>query len=225
MDPKAFFKLSYGLFVVGTEYQGRQNGCIINTAAQTTAEPGQMLATMLKTNLTTELILKKRSLTISVIGQDCPLETVRRFGMASGREKEKFEAACPKDSLGNPYVEEGMVARFSCRVKEALDLGTHYLFLCTVEDCLILDKAEPMTYADYRKRKAGQIPEAASKADSSRPAGSAPEAVSAGSRPASRWVCSICHYVYDGEIPFEELPADWKCPICKRGKEVFLKEE
>ena len=39
MDKKAYFKLSYGLFVVGVESQGRINGCIINTAAQATSEP------------------------------------------------------------------------------------------------------------------------------------------------------------------------------------------
>lgn len=37
-----------------------------------------------------------------------------------------------------------------------------------------------------------------------------------------QWVCTVCGYVYDGDIPFEELPADWVCPICGEGKEVFV---
>lgn len=28
------------------------------------------------------------------------------------------------------------------------------------------------------------------------------------------WVCTVCGYVYDGEIPFEDLPDDWVCPLC-----------
>jgi hypothetical protein len=28
----------------------------------------------------------------------------------------------------------------------------------------------------------------------------------------------------DGEIPFEELPDDWQCPLCGAGKDVFEKE-
>ena len=38
-----------------------------------------------------------------------------------------------------------------------------------------------------------------------------------------QWVCSICGYVYDGEIPFEQLPDDYKCPLCLQPKEVFEK--
>lgn len=36
-------------------------------------------------------------------------------------------------------------------------------------------------------------------------------------KPSGRWQCSICGYVYEGD----ELPADFKCPLCKRGAEFF----
>jgi rubredoxin len=39
-----------------------------------------------------------------------------------------------------------------------------------------------------------------------------------------KWVCQICGYVYDGEVPFEQLPEDWTCPICKHPKSDFVKE-
>lgn len=35
------------------------------------------------------------------------------------------------------------------------------------------------------------------------------------------WVCTVCGYVYDGKIPFEELPEDWVCPLCGVGKDNF----
>ena len=42
-----------------------------------------------------------------------------------------------------------------------------------------------------------------------------------------KYVCSICGYVYDSAehdgVSFEDLPADWKCPRCKQGKEKFNK--
>ena len=40
-----------------------------------------------------------------------------------------------------------------------------------------------------------------------------------------KWICTVCGYVYEGETPFEELPDDWKCPICKQPKSVFKKQE
>lgn len=36
-----------------------------------------------------------------------------------------------------------------------------------------------------------------------------------------KWVCTVCGYVYDGEIPFEQLPDDYLCPICGEPKSVF----
>ena len=214
MDNTAYFKLTYGLFVTGVEYEGKLNGCIINTATQATSEPGRMLATMMKTNLTTELITKKGSLTISVLAIDCSLDLIAHFGMNKGREMEKYgNIAHEIDTFGNPYITEGAIARFHCRVEQTIDLGTHYLFVCAVEDCLSLGAQEPMTYAEYRRLKAGGAPQASGQSGQKAPSGSA------------KWVCSVCHYVYDGETPFEDLPADWSCPVCKRGKEVFIKEE
>ena len=37
MNKKAMYKLSYGLFVLSTRQDGRDYGCIINTAGQVTS--------------------------------------------------------------------------------------------------------------------------------------------------------------------------------------------
>ena len=41
-----------------------------------------------------------------------------------------------------------------------------------------------------------------------------------------RYICSICGYQYDEaeNIPWEELPADWKCPLCGAAKSDFRPE-
>lgn len=42
------------------------------------------------------------------------------------------------------------------------------------------------------------------------------------------YICSICGYIYEEEKngKWEELPEDWKCPVCGAGKGAFrLKEE
>ena len=40
-----------------------------------------------------------------------------------------------------------------------------------------------------------------------------------------KYICSVCGYVYDpaehGEVAFEDLPEDWKCPRCRQPKEKF----
>ena len=41
---------------------------------------------------------------------------------------------------------------------------------------------------------------------------------------AGKYVCSVCGYEYNGNIPFEELPQDWRCPVCGQPKSVFKKK-
>ena len=31
----------------------------------------------------------------------------------------------------------------------------------------------------------------------------------------------LCGYIYEDNIPFENLSEDWTCPICGEGKSVF----
>ena len=62
-----------------------------------------------------------------------------------------------------------------------------------------------------------------------------PPAMNYGAQKATgKYVCSICGFVYDPAVgdpkngipagtPFEDLPADWKCPRCKQGKDKFNK--
>jgi rubredoxin len=40
------------------------------------------------------------------------------------------------------------------------------------------------------------------------------------------WRCSACRWLYKEQeqgIPFESLPDDWKCPLCRVGKDSFEK--
>ena len=211
MDLNALFKISYGLFVVGVESKGKRNGCIINTASQATAEPPGLVVTMLKTNLTAEMIREKGSFAVSVLSIDCPMKVFEHFGYRSGRQQPKFveESEYRSDMNGNPYLPGACNALISLTVRQTADLGTHWLFICSVDDAKTLSETESMTYADYRILKAG----------------GALGKTGGDAKPAEKkYVCSVCHYIYDGEIPFEDLPDDYVCPICGVGKELFVLE-
>lgn len=40
-----------------------------------------------------------------------------------------------------------------------------------------------------------------------------------------KYVCTVCGWVYDpaehDNVAFEDLPADWTCPVCGVGKDQF----
>jgi flavin reductase (DIM6/NTAB) family NADH-FMN oxidoreductase RutF/rubredoxin len=212
MDKSAMFTITSGLFVAGVEEGGKLNACTINTAIQATSEPMQMHVTMMKSNLTTQMIRKKGSLTVSVLSLDAPLSIIGNFGMQSGRDNDKFkEIEYKLDSNGNPYLEKNTVAYMSLNVTSMLDLGSHYLFICDVIEAEKTEAGQPMTYADYRTmKKGGKVAKAESQDEEK--------------KEQKQWVCSVCHWVYDGDIPFEELPDDYKCPVCDAPKSAFVAE-
>lgn len=201
MNQKAFFQLTYGLYVVAAKSEQKMNGCIINTVTQVTDDPKQVIIAVNKKNLTCELIQKSGSASISVLSETAPFSLFQHFGFQSGRDVDKFVGlpfAMTKQEL--PYLTQHTNAYFDCKVVNSYDLGTHMMFLTSVSDAEIISNEKAMSYSYYH------------------------EAVKPQSTPASTsgtkgWRCTVCGYVYEGE----ELPPDFICPWCKHGAADFEK--
>lgn len=204
MDKTALFKLTYGVFILGTEFEGKINACIVNTVSQVTTDPIRVSVNVLKTNYTSELINNSQKFSVSILSKNASIDTIARFGYVSGRDTDKFkDFEYELDSEGCPIVKEGSNAVLSCKVINTLDLDTHYMFIGEVTDSKKLNDEESMTYVDYRNIKSGN-------------------SISSEKKESKvQYECSVCHYIYDGDIPFEELPDDYVCPICGQPKSVF----
>ncbi len=205
MDPKAMFKLSYGLFVLTTKFFNKDNGCIINTAIQAASEPNQISICVNKANLTHDMIMQSKEFTVSIISQEATFDLFKRFGFQSGKDVDKFEGFADKVKRGANgiyYVTEGTNAYISVKVEKTEDLGSHTMFVGTVTDMEVLSAAPSATYAYYFENIKPK-----------------PEAVGKTPDGQTVWRCRICGYEYVGE----ELPDDFICPICKHPKEDFEK--
>ena len=205
MDPKAMFKLSYGLFVLTTKFFNKDNGCIINTAIQAASEPNQISICVNKANLTYDMIMQSKEFTVSIISQEATFDLFKRFGFQSGKDVDKFEGFADKVKRGANgiyYVTEGTNAYISVKVEKTEDLGSHTMFVGTVTDMEVLSPAPSATYAYYFENIKPK-----------------PEVVGKTPDGQTVWRCRICGYEYVGE----ELPDDFICPICKHPKEDFEK--
>ena len=202
MDSKAMFNLSYGLFVLTAALDGKDNGCIINTAGQVTSSPNRISITVNKDNHTDTMIKKSGKFNISILSEEANFDIFRRFGFHSGRDTDKFEnyTACRRSENGLYYVTEGTNAYISASVEQAVDLGTHTMYIAAVDDMEVLSEAPSATYAYYHAHIKPNPEETA-------PAGK------------TVWRCTICGYVYEGE----ELPEDYICPLCKHPASDFEK--
>lgn len=152
-DPLALRSLTYGLFVITARESDKDNGCIANTAVQVGANPTRIAISVQMGNLNRELIERTGKFNVSVLTEDTPFETIRYFGMQSGRDVDKFAdfKSVERSHNGLYYLTEHVNAMFSCEVKEKLDLGSHMLFIGEVTESKVLGKGASCTYAHYHK--------------------------------------------------------------------------
>ena len=136
-----------------TAKDDQDNGCIINTCVQVAGDPTRLLISCQMGNLTREIIEKTGKFNISVLTEDVPFETIRHFGMQSGRDVDKFAdfPGVERSCNGLYYLTENVNAMFSCEVKEKKDLGSHMMFIGEVVESKVLGKGAPCTYAHYHK--------------------------------------------------------------------------
>ena len=149
----ALYKLSYGLFVLSARESDKDNGCIANTCFQVGNDPTKLAISVQMGNLTREMIENSGVFNVSVLTENVPFETIRYFGMQSGRDTDKFDGtyAAKRSQNGLYYLTENTCAMFSCKVLERIELGSHVMFIGEVTESKVLSQDTPCTYAYYHK--------------------------------------------------------------------------
>lgn len=242
MNYKAFHKLSYGLYIIATEHKGVKAGYIGNTAFQITSHPSQIAISSHKDNFSTQKIIDSKKFSISVLRQEVETSLIGKFGFMSGEEVDKFKGVNTiTAATGAPIVTESCVAWFDCKVLNTVDVGTHILIIGEVLESELLSNEEVLTYEYYHRKYKMLAPQNA-------PTYIEPQNLEAEAEPEDKpaepnqetpqdstgaaHICVICGFQYDPEegdpsmgiapgTPFEDLPEDYKCPICNAGKEYF----
>ncbi|MCC8026313.1 MAG: flavin reductase [Clostridium sp.] len=208
MDPKAFFKLSYGVYIVSGSDGGKDGGCVINTMTQVTSSPARLSVALNKNNYTLKLIQASGSFSGVVLSEDVEMDQIKRFGFQCGKDVDKYEGIpMGRDSLNNPYPTEGVCSRFTCRVISTLDVGTHVLIIGEVVEAEVMDEAaQPLTYANYHLKKNGTTP---------------PNAPSYQEKTEKvvGYRCTVCGYILESDT----LPDDFICPVCGKDASYFVK--
>jgi ferric-chelate reductase [NAD(P)H] len=162
MDVRAFYKISYGLYIVSSVKKGKYNGQIANTVFQLSSTPVMIAACLNKKNLTHEYVESSGVFSVSVLSKKTPMKFIGRFGFRSGRDFDKFDGINFKTGkAGAPIVLDNVIAYVEARVVEKMDVATHTLFVGEVVDSELIEDEEPMTYAYYHEIKKGKSPSTA----------------------------------------------------------------
>ncbi|MCL2684259.1 MAG: flavin reductase [Synergistaceae bacterium] len=213
MDLTALYKFSYGLYIVGLKNDGKLGGCVVDALVQASSdEAPTLILCSIKGNYTNETIKREGVLSISVLPKDVDPFIVANFGFQSAREADKWKNVPHSVSEDGLPMLDGAASYVKCRVKDVVELSTHTAFFCEVTDA-VNGNGEPLIFGEYRKTMKKAAYEAFEKFKES---GEAPAK-------GDRWECSLCGYIYSEDTPFEALPDDWICPICRVGKDRFEK--
>ena len=196
LDPKALFKIGYGLYVVTSKDGKKDNGCIVNTVSQLTDSPLRVAVNINKLNYTHDIVKKTGVLNVNCLNNEAPFSVFQSYGFRSGRDADKFEGVEVIRSENGLVVLPNYINAFiSLKVDNYVDLGTHGMFICSVTESKIINNIETMTY-NYYQANVKPRPDAEKK---------------------KGFVCKVCGYVYEGDT----LPEDIVCPLCKHGAADF----
>ena len=203
IEKEAMYKLTYGLFMLTTTDGEKQNGCIVNTVTMLTDNPKRIVVFVNKSNYSEELLRKTKICNVSVLTEKTPFDIFKQFGFCSGRDKDKFEGGRYETSAnGLYYLSDYANAVLSGKVIDYYDYDTHTLFVLEVTEAKKLSDDKSVTYEYYQSN----IKPKPTQEKTEEKAGT------------EKWVCKICGYVHEGE-----LPDDFVCPWCKHPAEDFEK--
>jgi flavin reductase (DIM6/NTAB) family NADH-FMN oxidoreductase RutF/rubredoxin len=233
MNRSALQKCSYGVYLVSTQYEGKLNGQIANTACQITSDPPTISVSLNKDNLTHDLITRSRVLSISILSEEAPMQFIGRFGFKSGRDSDKFEGVNYKlGATSAPIVLDYATSYMDCELINSMDVGTHTIFVARIVDAEMVSESRPMTYEYYHQVKGGKSPKTA---PTYIPADEPEKKSEKEETKMASYTCTVCGYIYDpaqgdpgsgvaAGTAFEDLPDDWVCPVCGAPKSEFEKE-
>ena len=195
-DMTALFNIGYGLYVVTSNDGKKDNGLIVNTVNQVTNTPNRVAVTINKESYSHHVIRQTGKMNVNCLTVDAPFDVFERFGFKSGRNTDKFEGCTPlRSDNGLVFLPKYINSFMSLKVESYVDLDTHGMFICSIEEARVISDRPTMTYTYYHENVK-------------------PKPNTDGKK---GYVCKICGYVYEGD----SLPEDFICPLCKHGAADF----
>lgn len=213
MDTDAFYKITQGLYVLGAADGDKYAGSLVDAVMQAANRPLVLAVSCHNGSYTKECIERSRRFSLSALSQDIAPRIIGNFGFYSSRNRDKWQYVEHQICDGLPLLTDN-IAAFICDVLQVIPFESNTLILGQVVSVQNNQNKVPITYQYYRTNlKDAVAAECQKKME-----------VKMSETKEKHWVCTVCGYVYDGDVPFEELPDSWVCPLCGVDKSYFVYE-
>lgn len=191
-------KITQGMYVLTT----KEGGCIVDSVSQVSSGENPLIAVaVMKTNYTNELLKRNDRFALSVLGMEVNPEIIKTFGFQSSKDVNKFQDKKTTEIEGIPIIDESL-GYMVCEIVDSIENDTHTLFIGKLVEADVFEEKEAMSYGYYQEHKEELLKITTEKGKTA-------------------WICTVCGYIYYGE----DLPENYKCPVCGVGKELFQKKE
>lgn len=158
MDYTGLSKLTYGMYVLTTSDNGKDNGMIVSVAAQVASDPAVIAVSITKSNYSNEMIANSKKFNLSVLTIDTKVDFIGALGFYSVRDKDKLKGIkCITGKNGVPIVTENCSSYMECEVTGEYDCGNNIVYFGKVTNSVVLGPGEPMTLGHYQKVLNGTI--------------------------------------------------------------------
>ena len=210
MDKKVLRNLSYGVYVVTSRDKDKNVGCIANSIMQVTSNPSVIAVSINHDNYTNKVIKENNKFGVSILKETTDVKIIGTFGYKSSKDTDKFDGINFKEISEIPVL-ENTCGYMVCKVIDTMETSTHTIFLGEVINADDYSEENAMTYKYYHENLKGSSPKNAPTYEET--------SISQVDKDSKKikWKCSICGYIHEAD----ELPDDFKCPICGVGKEYF----
>ena len=211
METKILRNISYGVYLVSSNDNGVDAGCVINTLTQITSEGPLVSISLNKENYTSEIIKKSRKFIVAIINEKINPNIISTFGFTSSKDTDKFKDYNYEVVDNIKVINEGTCGYLVCEVENIVDAKTHDIIIARVIDTKKYNDEVEMTYRYYHEVIKGKAPKKAPTY----------EEVEEGKTTGKyKYVCDLCGYIIETD---EELPADFVCPLCGADRTHFTK--
>lgn len=207
MNKNILKKLSYGMYIITSKNADLLVGCVANSVMQINSDT--VAISLNNDNYTTKVILEEKKFVINILPTNTDIELIKTFGFKKSNEVNKFLNVSYKLVDDVPII-NNTCGYIICTFNNLVKTSTHTIILGKIINMQVSSELEPMTYKYYQENLKGTT---------SKNAPTYQEEKKTSNK--NVFVCKICGYRYETDL--DELPDDFKCPMCGVGKEYFEK--
>jgi flavin reductase (DIM6/NTAB) family NADH-FMN oxidoreductase RutF len=142
-----FSLLDRELWLITARAGDRRSGLIATNVSNASLVPTlpRITAGLAKHHFTHELIDKSRAFSMHLLDES-QIDWVWRFGIDSGRDRDKFAGLAVHPSTAGPPILTDAPAWLNCRVETAMDTGDRTVYLGQVLDARMEQTFAPLTF-------------------------------------------------------------------------------